>query len=141
MRSSCQCSTEAVFECRRARKQCPSYAGESSLYLSNINSVVFGARFGIRNRADLYVGYTRVQDTGDGRSTPTGAATGSALPAFQAAQTFPLIFDSPFARVTIPLQKRLRLNLGYQHYRYREDFSVFQNYNAHTGFSSLTWSF
>jgi hypothetical protein len=115
--------------------------GESSLYLSNINSIVGGARFAIGNRASLYVGYSRVQDVGDGRSTPVGPQTGSALPIFQAAQTFPMKFESPLARLSIRIAERLRWNFGYQYYGYREKFYTAQGYRANTGYSSLSISF
>jgi hypothetical protein len=59
-------------------------------------------------------------------------------------QTFPLTFDSPIARVSVRLNQKLRWNAGWQFYRYREEFglySVNQNYRAHTGYTSLLWSF
>lgn len=115
--------------------------GESSIYLSNIHSFVGGARFAIRNRADVYFGYTHVQDTGDGRNTILGTRGGSALAIFQAAQTFPIAFRSPLARVSVRINNRLRWNAGYQYYGYREDFYATQNFRAHTGYSSLSWSF
>ena len=115
--------------------------GEDSIYLSNINSVVFGARFAIKNRADLYVAYSRVQDVGDGRSTPVDGGIGSALPLFQAAQTFPVMFQSPFARLSVRLNARMRWNVGYQYYGYRERFYRGQDYIANTGYSSISWSF
>ncbi len=115
--------------------------GESSIYLSNINSIVAGARFAIRNRADLYLGYSRVQDAGDGRSTPVGAGIGPVAPIFEVAQTFPMTFESPLARLSIRLRERLRWNFGYQYYGYREKFYTAQNYRANTGYSSLSFSF
>jgi hypothetical protein len=115
--------------------------GESSLYLSNINAINFGARFALKKRAELYLGYSRIQDVGDGRSTPDGAGMASASPVFQAVQTFPVTFDSPMARLSVRLRERLRWNLGYQYYGYREMFYPTQNYRANTGYSSLTWSF
>ncbi len=115
--------------------------GDHSIYLSNINSVVVGARFAIRNRVDLYAGYTRVQDTGDGRATPTGDGTGSSLPAFQAAQTFPILFHSPIARASVRITPKLRWNVGYQYYGYRQDFYRDQGFRANTGYSSISWSF
>ncbi|MBX9600981.1 MAG: hypothetical protein K2X35_08255 [Bryobacteraceae bacterium] len=113
--------------------------GERSLFFSNIHSGHLTARLSWR-RADFQAGYTRVQDTGDGRGTPF-RSIGSALPLFQAAQTFPLSFESPQARLSIRLHERLRVNAGYQYYRYTEEFSANQNYRAHTGFTSLLWSF
>lgn len=115
--------------------------GEQSYYISNIHAANLGTRFAISSHADLYLGYSRVQDAGDGRSNPFGPGFGSTLPAFQAAQTFPLAYESPLARVSVKLREKLRWNIGYQHYRYLQQFSALQNYRAHTGYSSLLWSF
>jgi hypothetical protein len=78
---------------------------------------------------------------GDGRSTPVGAATGSALPLFQSAQTFPMSFQSPMARISVRINNKLRWNAGYQYYGYREDFYLTQNFRANTGYTSVAWSF
>jgi len=134
-------------------------SGES-LYISNIHTGTLTARFAITKRADLSVGYSHIQDVGDGRSTatptlaicPTTVATvgcasiatspGIGLPtAFAAAQTFPLRFESPQARLSIRINKQLRWNAGYQYYGYNEQFSALQNFRAHTGYSSLSWAF
>jgi hypothetical protein len=115
--------------------------GETSIYLSNINTFVGGVRFAIHDRADVYLGYTHVQDVGDGRSTPEGSGTGSALPAFQIAQTFPVAFRSPMARVSVRINNKLRWNAGYQYYGFRENFFADQNFRANTGYTSLSWSF
>jgi hypothetical protein len=115
--------------------------GEQSLYISNIHHGNATVHFTLGSRADLFIGYSRVQDTGDGRSTPFGAGVGTSLPALQAVQTFPLAFESPLARVSVRLHERLRWNVGYQYYRYQEDFSSTQNYRANTGYTSLLWSF
>jgi hypothetical protein len=115
--------------------------GESSLYLSNINSVNIGVRLGWKKRGDLYLGFSGVQDVGDGRATAVGAGISSTLPALQAAQTFPMQFESPSARLSIRLREKLRWNFGYQYYGYREKFYLSQGYRANTGFTSLTFSF
>jgi hypothetical protein len=115
--------------------------GESSYYVSNIHSVNLGARFTLLKRADIYFGYSHVQDVGDGRATPDGAGLYSALPAFQAVQTFPLRYLSPQFRVSVRISAKLRWNTGYQYYGYREQFSNAQDYRANTGFSSLAFSF
>ncbi len=115
--------------------------GEDSVYLSNLNTVTFGAQIALAKRADLYLGYSRVQDLGDGRNTPFGSGIGSALPAFQAAQTLPLTYQSPLARLSFRITGKLRWNFGYQYYGYREDFYLSQSFRAHTGYSSLSWSF
>ncbi|MBS1824995.1 MAG: hypothetical protein JST93_06715 [Acidobacteria bacterium] len=112
--------------------------GSRSLYISNIHGVNFGLRAAIRKRADLYLGYSLTKDTGDGRAFPI-----TNTDAFYLAQTFPLSYQSPQARLSVRLHNRLRWNLGYQHYAYREEFSTltYQNYRAHTGYTSLLWSF
>jgi hypothetical protein len=115
--------------------------GESSYYVSNIHSLNLGARFTLLKRVDLYAGYSHVQDVGDGRANAVGAGVYSALPAFQAAQTFPLRYLSPQVRVSVRITPKLRWNAGYQYYGYREQFSAAQDYRANTGYSSLAFSF
>jgi hypothetical protein len=114
---------------------------DSSYYVSNIHTATLLARFEIRRRADISIGYSHIQDLGDGRATAVGSAIDSGLPAFQAAQTFPLRFNSPQARLSVILTPKIRWNAGYQFYGYREEFATLQNYRAHTGYSSVSWSF
>lgn len=115
--------------------------GQQSYYISNIHAGNLGARFALKSRADLYLGYSHVQDTGDGRSTPTGSGFGAPLAAFEAAQTFPLTYQSPLARFSLRISDRVRWNVGYQYYAFREQFYPLQNFRAHTGYTSLLWSF
>jgi hypothetical protein len=115
-----------------------------SIYTSNIHSGNLGARFAIRNRADIFVGYSRVQDTGGMQSGTAQFLPGPAdMPPLFAASSFPLTFESPMARISVRINNSLRWNIGYQHYRYAEDFLLKfgQNYRAHTGYSSVSWSF
>lgn len=107
---------------------------DRSFYVSNIHSGSFGGRFGIGKRADIFLGYSRIQDTG-GNSRPLGN------PISIGFVQYPLTFESPFARLSVKLQSKIRWNLGYQYYRYGEDILPIQNYRAHTGFTSLSWSF
>jgi hypothetical protein len=132
-------------------------SGESSYYVSNIHTGTLAARFNYKDKADLSVGYSHVQDVGDGRATPYGSLPNAVFnpgsppalvagqytsqAAFAAAQTFPLKFLSPMARISIRINNRIRWNAGYQYYGYAEDFSALQNYRAHTGYTSLAWSF
>ncbi|MGH9631870.1 MAG: hypothetical protein ACRD7E_26490, partial [Bryobacteraceae bacterium] len=123
--------------------------GDRSVYVSNIHSASAAARFVIRSSAELYFGYSRVQDTGGDGSAAPALIYGRPLaesdlqpfPSPLAYQAFPLTFESPVARFSIRLHPNLRWNVGYQHYRYREDQFARQNYRAHTGFTSITWSF
>jgi hypothetical protein len=141
-----------------------------SIYLSNIHSGNLGARFAIGRRAELYVGYSIVKDTGDGRSSPASATavipagvsvggpivTGgqqTGLPVasdpnaallLESVQTFPLTYQSPLARISIRISPKVRWNAGWQYYGYNELFHIFgynQNYHANTGYSSVLWSF
>jgi hypothetical protein len=118
-----------------------------SLYISNLQTGNIGLRFALGKRADLYAGYSHIQDTGDGRDNPLGTGFGTTIPAFQAAQTFPMKYLSPLARVSVKISDRIRWNVGYQYYGYREDFFNTQNflpdnaYRATTAYSSVLWSF
>jgi len=119
--------------------------GYDSIYISNIHAANAGLRFALHSRAALYLGYTITRDTGDGRaaavppgiSDPAGALLAS-------VQTFPLTYQSPMARLSIRITPKLRWNAGWQFYGYGELFhllGVDQNFQAHTGYTSLLWSF
>ena len=59
-------------------------------------------------------------------------------------QTYPLTYQSPLARLSVKISPKVRWNAGWQFYNYGEDFHLFgynQNFNAHTGFTSVLWSF
>ena len=115
--------------------------GDESYYVSNIHTATLAARFTVRKRVDISVGYSHVQDVGDGRATPLGSGAYTSQSALLAAQTFPLRFLSPQARLSLRITRKIRWNVGYQYYGYREDFLALQNYRAHTGYSSVSWSF
>ncbi|MGH9723079.1 MAG: hypothetical protein ACRD8O_22950 [Bryobacteraceae bacterium] len=118
---------------------------QQSIYVSNIHSANLGFRVALSRLVEFYAGYSVNRDTGDGRSSP--APPGAADPAvllLNPVQTFPLNFQSPLARVSVRLHQRVRWNAGYQFYNYKEEFPLttpIQNYRAHTGFTSLLWSF
>ena len=116
----------------------------TSMYTSNVHAGNFGARFAVAKRADLYVGYTITKDTGDGRSTATPGVTDPVTSLFTGVQTFPLSYQSPLGRLSVRITPKLRWNAGYQFYNYHEDFQIlgyYQNFHAHTGYTSLTWAF
>ncbi|HZU24842.1 MAG TPA: hypothetical protein VFA04_04930 [Bryobacteraceae bacterium] len=115
-------------------------AGTQSLYISNIQFGNLGVRLTAGRRAELYLGYSRVQDLGDGRSNIQGNGT-NPVPAFNAAQTYPLLYDTPLARLTVPIAPRIRFNIGWQYYRYNEQFFSVRDYHANTAYTSLAWSF
>jgi hypothetical protein len=118
-----------------------------SLYISNLQTGNAGVRFVLGKRVDLYLGYSHVQDLGDGRSNPSGSGFGPPIAAFQTVQTFPLRFVSPTGRLSVSLSKRVRWNVGFQYYGYHEDFFTGQSllpdqgYRAQTGYTSVLWSF
>src|SRR5579862_7957020 len=125
------------------------FTGQQSIYVSNLHVANLTAHFDVRKRADLFVGYGQTQDTGDGRSNPSTANPTSAVPvtqllspsAFYTAQTYPLRFLSPMARFSFRINQKLRWNVGYQYYGYNADFYNNLDYHAHTGYTSLLWSF
>ena len=118
-----------------------------SLYISNLHTGNIGLRFALGKRVDLYAGYSHIQDTGDGRNNPLGTGFGTTIPEFQAAQTFPMKYLSPLARVSVQISNRIRWNVGYQYYGYHEDFFASGDflpdnaYRATTAYSSVLWSF
>ena len=104
---------------------------DQSRYISNIHSGNIGVRVSAGSRVELFVGYVRTQDTGS--DEPSLGRLGY--------QVYPLTFDSPMGRVSVRLREKLRWNAGYQHYGYDERLLPAQNYQAHTGYTSLSWSF
>jgi len=119
----------------------PQLVSGESYYISNIHSGNLGFRLALKKLAACYLGYSIVQDTGDGRANPFGNGAGSSLPAFQAAQTYPMRFQSPMARVSFRIVEKVRVNVAYQRYGFRDDFHSQQDYGSNTGFVSLMWSF
>jgi hypothetical protein len=118
--------------------------GYDSVYISNIHAANAGARFTIGRRADLFLGYTITKDTGDGRATAAPSAATGVAALLDSVQTFPLTYESPMARVSLRITPKLRWNAAWQYYGYNEQFQLFsyyENYHAHTGFTSLQWSF
>jgi hypothetical protein len=115
-------------------------SGTDALYISNIHTASLGARFSFLRRADLYVGYSHVQDVGTGGGTLL-AVIGQTPPTGQAIQIFPVRFLSPQVRLSIRLNRQVRWNAGYQYYGYNEQLSNIQDFRAQTGYSSLSWSF
>ena len=118
--------------------------GFDSIFISNIHAANAGVRFAMGRLASLFAGYTITKDTGDGRpaAAPAGAAGAAAL--LDSVQTFPLTYESPMARISVRITPKLRWNAAWQYYGYNEQFQLFayyENYHAHTGFTSLEWAF
>ncbi len=146
----------------------PQLTTGQSIYLSNIHAGNLGVQIGIGRRANLYLGYSIVKDTGDGRATPSPTVSGIPLgsiggpvviggresglpivsdptiPILASVQTFPLTYQSPLARLSFKISPKVRWNVGWQFYDYNELFHVFgynQDFHANTGYSSVLWSF
>jgi hypothetical protein len=113
---------------------------DRSYYLSNIHNGNVAAHF-VAGRVDVSLGFSHIQDTGDGRATPIGNLSYTSLPFLASAQTFPLRFTSPQGKVSLRINEKIRWNLGYQHYGYSQEFSTQQNFRAHTGYTSVLWAF
>jgi hypothetical protein len=104
---------------------------DQSRYISNIHAGNIGVRVSAGTRVELFAGYVRTQDRGSSEA-PLGRL---------GFQVYPLTFDSPMGRVSVRLREKLRWNAGYQHYGYDERLLPTQKYQAHTGYTSLSWSF
>ena len=119
--------------------------GYSSFYISNVHAVNAGARFAIARRADVYVGYSITKDTGDGRAVAVPTSETDPIQAvLSSVQTFPLTYQSPLLRVSYRISAKVRWNAAWQFYSYGEKFHIFgynQNFDAHTGYTSILWAF
>lgn len=116
-----------------------------SIYLSNVHNGYLGVRVSVLKRADVYLGYSIVRDTGDGRpaAVPVGV-TNPVEALLDSVQTFPLSYQSPLARVSFRITPKVRWNVGWQYYGYHEEFHILgnnQNFRAQTGYTSILWSF
>lgn len=107
---------------------------DQSWYVSNLHSIHAGLQVNIKNRADVYAGWTRLSDQG-------GSRLATALPYLQTVQAFPFLYHSPMVRLSIPITRKIRWNAGYQFYGYGEAALPSQNYQANTAFTSLLWAF
>lgn len=115
-------------------------------YLSNVNSIYANAHLSIRKRVDLLAGLSRVEDTADGTNRNGGPLYQAGnQPFYYSAETFPMAFTSPMARLSVKIHAKVRWNAAYQYYGYRQDFASRvipgQGYRAHTGYTSLSWAF
>ena len=116
-----------------------------SQYFSNIHAANLGARFSIGRRADFFAGYSITMDVGDGRATAAPPGLTNPITALlDSVQTFPLIYESPLARFSVKISPKVRWNVGYQFYDYSEQFGLlgyYENFHAHTGYTSVIWAF
>lgn len=135
----------------------PEVSGRRSLYLSNIHYGRLTFRWEIRQRATLFVGYSIVKDTAGGEGQGPVIPVVSSIPApltpfvrnypnfvFNGADlinAYPLTYESPQARLSFRLNKRLDWNVGWQYYGYHEKFTSLQNYHANISYTSFRWSF
>jgi hypothetical protein len=120
-------------------------SGLDSVYVSNVHAATLSSRFAVTKRVDLFAGYSITRDTGDGRRSALPVPTNDAVAlVLLPVQTFPLSFQSPMARLSVKITPKIRWNAGWQFYNYHEDFGLFgtyQNYHAHTGYTSVLWAF
>lgn len=134
----------AFFSAPNSSSRSQLQTGYSSLYISNIHSGNLGGRFAIGKRAVFYAGYTITKDTGDGRATAAPAGASQLQSLLDSVQTFPLTYHAPLARFSFRISPKVRWNAGWQYYDYNELFHLLgynQNFHAHTGYTSVLWSF
>jgi len=121
----------------------PSVEERRSLYTSNLHTVHATLRAEAPRGVTVFLGYTLVKDTAEGRGArgqaPSYAAFGFDGTDF--VNAYPLSYQSPQARVSVRLHRRASWNAGWQYYRYSERFTGLQNYFAHVGWTSVRWAF
>ncbi len=120
-----------------------SVRGYTSQYVSNLHTVSLLARTTFK-RGTLYAGYNISHDTGDGRNLQSLGITDLAAAYTARANTFPLTYQAPLARLSIKLSPKLQWNGGWELYRYGQQFAYFgyqPYYRAHTGYTSLSFTF
>ena len=121
-----------------------SVPGNFSRYISNIHNVSVMARTSIQKRATLYLGYNISKDTGDGRSVQNLGLTDPAASFLANANTFPMTYQAPMARLSLRVTPKLQWNGGWEFFRYNQKFAYFgyqPYYRAQTGYTSLSFAF
>jgi hypothetical protein len=121
-----------------------SVPGYVSRYVSNLHTVSVMARTAIEKRATLYFGYSITRDTGDGRSVQDLGLKDPAASFMAGLNTFPMTYQAPMARLSIKVTPKMQWNAGWEFYRYNQEFAYFgymPYYRAHTGYTSLSWTF
>jgi hypothetical protein len=112
-----------------------------SFYRSNIHAGILGMRIAVQRRADLYFAYSIIDDTGGDHVPIDPTILASDL--LESVQTFPVTYQSPSARLSIRITPKLRWNVGYQFYNYKEQVHIFsfnQDFRANTGYTSVLFS-
>jgi len=117
--------------------------GYSSVYLSNIHTGTFMSRtqFG---RATITLGYTITQDAGDGRTQQNLGLSDPAAAYLALSQTFPMQYQAPLARFSFRIKPKLQWNVGWEYYRYNQQFAYYglePYYRASTGYTSLSFAY
>jgi hypothetical protein len=100
-----------------------------SQYYSRDNFFFFNAFVRPTSRLTLYGGYRINKDEGQGdRVSPSNVIL---------IDSYPMAFQSPEARVTLKVNRRLDWNVGYTYYNYNDKFFPAQNYHSHLPYTSL----
>ncbi len=106
-----------------------------SLYFMRNHFFYVDAIAQLAPRVTLFTSYRVNKDNGQGNQLADPTGTPGTLIA-----SYPMSFQSPEARLSFKLHKRLDWNLGYQYYNYNESTLVGprpQNYHAHLPYTSL----
>jgi hypothetical protein len=115
-----------------------------SLYFQRNNFFYFDVVAQLFPRVSLYASYRVNQDDGQGSRLSDPNGTPGTL-----INSYPMNYQSPEARLSIKINRRLDWNLGYQYYSYNESNIINnfpasprpQNYHAHLPYTSLRFYF
>ena len=108
------------------------FATGRSLYYLRDQFFYFNAVADLHRRVRAYAAY-RVNNDGGQGSRVTNDVGGLFI------RSLPIVFQTPEARLSFKLGRRLDWNVGYQYYAYREKppSNTSQNYRAHLPYTSL----
>ncbi len=118
--------------------------GYTSRYVSNIHTVSRIARTTIGRRGTFCAGYNLTKDTGDGRSVQNLGLQDPAASFLAKGTTFPMTYQTPMARLSIKITPKIQWNGGWEFHRFNQEFGYFAYqpyYRAHTGYTSLSFTF
>ena len=117
--------------------------GYNSVYLSNVHSLSIMSRVTFK-QATLFAGYSLTRDSGDGRAIQNLGLQNAAAAFLANTQTFPMSYQAPLARLSIRISPKVQWNAGWEFYRYNQQFAYFSvqpYYRAHTGYTSLSFTY
>ena len=118
--------------------------GYSSIYVSNVHSLTVASKTLLQKRLRCLQVIVLHAMQGDGRNVQNLGLADPAAAFLAGVQTFPMSYQAPLARLSVQVSPKTQWNAGWQFYRYNQQFAYFgfqPYYRAHTGFTSLSFTY